>query len=130
METDRRPLNERQALRLLAGMTVGRVVYTVGALPAVLPVLFRLDGEGAVLLSARAGSPFVQAVDDAVVGFETGEVSDTDGSGWSVTVVGRANVLPDPEQVSADGATARPDQVLVRIPPELVTGRRLDPVSG
>ncbi|MER6398620.1 pyridoxamine 5'-phosphate oxidase family protein [Kitasatospora sp. NPDC001603] len=122
-------LDRTGALELLAGAAVGRVVYTVGALPAVLPVPFRLDAAGGVLLSARAGSELARAVDGAVVAFEADEWDGTDGTGWCVTVLGRAEVRPAPATAPAPGDA--PDRhtdrerVLIRVGPELVVGRRL-----
>ncbi|MFC9329244.1 pyridoxamine 5'-phosphate oxidase family protein [Kitasatospora sp. NPDC057015] len=118
------PLDMRQCLRLLAATRVGRVVYTVGALPAVLPTRYRLGTDGSVLLSAAAGSELVRAVSGALVAFEAGEVSESDGSGWSVTVLGRADVTeaPAPHEPSV---LRRPGQVSIRIHAELVTGRLL-----
>ncbi|MFF1798900.1 pyridoxamine 5'-phosphate oxidase family protein [Kitasatospora sp. NPDC058263] len=116
-------------MELLAGAAVGRVVYTVGALPAVLPVPFRLDAAGGVLLSARAGSQLARAVDGAVVAFEADEWDGTDGTGWCVTVLGRAEVRPARATAPAPGDA--PDRhtdrerVLIRVGPELVVGRRL-----
>ncbi|MEE1786704.1 pyridoxamine 5'-phosphate oxidase family protein [Streptomyces sp. SP17BM10] len=109
------PLDERQCLRLLAGASVGRVVYTIGALPAVLPIRYRLGPDGSVLLHATARSELVRAVSGALVAFEAGEVDAADGTGWSVTVLGRADA----------SAGRLPGQVAIRIRPELVTGRLL-----
>ncbi len=108
-------LDALQCRRLLAGMSVGRVVYTVGALPAVLPVRYRLDGDGSVLLRVDAPSTLVRAVSDALVAFEAGALDETDGSGWTVTVLGHARVTRDQNQAS------------IRIMPELVTGVLLPP---
>ncbi|MGW3042121.1 pyridoxamine 5'-phosphate oxidase family protein [Kitasatospora sp. NPDC001159] len=108
-------LDRARALELLARATVGRVVYTIGALPAVQPVSFRLapGQDGGVLLSAPADSELARAVQDAVIAFEADEVNGADGSGWYVTVLGRAQV-----RHAAD--TAR-----IRIRPEVVIGRCL-----
>ncbi|MER5352154.1 pyridoxamine 5'-phosphate oxidase family protein [Kitasatospora sp. NPDC002551] len=130
MESDRiptahAPLDERHCRRLLAGSSVGRVVYTVGALPAVLPVRYRLGRDGSVLLSAAARSELARAVSGALVAFEAGEVDEADGAGWSVTVLGRADVSPDGPPPDARPADARPGRVSIRIRPELVTGRLL-----
>ncbi|WP_405015797.1 pyridoxamine 5'-phosphate oxidase family protein [Kitasatospora sp. NBC_00070] len=114
------PLDERQCLRLLTSASVGRVVYTVGALPAVLPTRYRF-GSGGVLLRAPAGSELVRAVAGSLVAFETGEVHQSDGSGWTVTVLGRAEVAEDP----AAAGSAPAGQVTLLIRAELVTGHLL-----
>jgi nitroimidazol reductase NimA-like FMN-containing flavoprotein (pyridoxamine 5'-phosphate oxidase superfamily) len=123
MKADSEFLDTQQCLQLMAGMTVGRVVYTLDAMPAVLPVRFRIDPDGSVVLDEGAASDLVQAVDGAVIAFETGEVDGADGSGWSVTVLGRASVASAP--AAGTGHVADADQVLIRLHPEVVTGRRL-----
>ncbi|MED7955082.1 pyridoxamine 5'-phosphate oxidase family protein [Streptomyces sp. BE303] len=110
-------LDEWECRRRLAGLAVGRVVYTVGALPAVQPARYSLGADGSVLLSAGAESELVRAVSGAIVAFEAGELNAAEGTGWSVTVLGRADVAPDH---TAKGPT---DTVTVRILPELVSGR-------
>ncbi|MFF2145793.1 pyridoxamine 5'-phosphate oxidase family protein [Kitasatospora sp. NPDC058190] len=121
MTPDTTPLDGRECRRLLAGLSVGRVVYTVGALPAVQPTQYRIGADGSVLLSAIAGSELVRAVSGALVAFEAGELDAADGTGWSVTVLGRVDVTPDRT------ATGPTDTVTVRILPELVSGRLFPP---
>ncbi|MEU9126862.1 pyridoxamine 5'-phosphate oxidase family protein [Kitasatospora sp. NPDC048540] len=123
-QVDHAPLDEQQCLRLLAATTVGRVVYTIGALPAVLPTRYRLGPDGSVLLRAPAGSELVRAVSGALVAFEAGEVDESDGSGWSVTVLGHAAVAEGPAPQDP-ALPCRPGQVSIRIRAELVTGRTL-----
>ncbi|MFD5468672.1 pyridoxamine 5'-phosphate oxidase family protein [Kitasatospora sp. NPDC127059] len=118
-------LDERQCLRLLATASIGRVVYTVGALPAVLPTRYLLDGDAGVLLSAAADSELIRAVSGALVAFEVSEVDETDGSGWSVTVLGRAGVSEEPPPAEIAPAARPAGQVTVRIRPELLKGRVL-----
>ncbi|KES03193.1 pyridoxamine 5'-phosphate oxidase [Streptomyces toyocaensis] len=126
-----RELGRTECLRLMAEVPVGRIVYTRRAMPAVLPVNFALDGDGAVLLRTAADSALVRAIDGAVVAFETDDVDAARRAGWSVVVTGRAAVVTDPaerERLSRTGPVswvpARHD-VFVRIEPELVTGRAL-----
>ncbi|MEV5845273.1 pyridoxamine 5'-phosphate oxidase family protein [Streptomyces sp. NPDC051985] len=126
-----RELDPRECLSLLATVPVGRIVYTRHALPAVLPVNFGLDGDGAVLLRISAASDLLRAVDGAVVAFE-GDAVDADAqSGWSVVVTGPATVVSDPavhERLARTGPRSwapAPHEVFVRIEPELVTGRQL-----
>ncbi|MEU5095639.1 pyridoxamine 5'-phosphate oxidase family protein [Streptomyces sp. NPDC020996] len=126
-----RELDRQECLRLLAKVPVGRIVHTRKALPAVLPVNFCLDGDGAVLLRTSAASELVRAIDQAVVAFEADEVDAVAHSGWSVVITGRAAVVTDPvrhETLARTGPrswVASPREVFVRIEPELVTGREL-----
>ncbi|MGV9452477.1 pyridoxamine 5'-phosphate oxidase family protein [Streptomyces sp. NPDC003635] len=126
-----RELHRRECLRLLAKVPVGRIVHTRHALPAVLPVNFRLLDDGAVLLRTAADSELAKAIDGAVVAFEADEVDVATRSGWSVVVTGPASVITDPRETARlDRAGPRswvpsPTEVFVRIEPELVTGREL-----
>ncbi|WP_155055785.1 pyridoxamine 5'-phosphate oxidase family protein [Streptomyces blattellae] len=126
-----RELERQECLRRMAEVSVGRVVHTRQALPAVLPVNFCLDTDGAVLLCTSAASELVRAIDRAVVAFEVDEVDTVAHGGWSVTVTGRATAVTDPaekERLTRTGPRSwvpSADQVFVRIEPELVTGREL-----
>ncbi|GAA4882745.1 pyridoxamine 5'-phosphate oxidase family protein [Kitasatospora terrestris] len=115
-----RSLDENECYRFLSAAAVGRVVYTVGALPAVLPVRYRIAGDGGVLLPAPAAE-LARAVVGALVAFEAGEVSGEDGSGWSVTVLGHAEAAAAPAAAAGEPGAA----AAIRIRPELVTGRLL-----
>ena len=126
-----RELDRQECMRLLATVPVGRIVYTRRALPAVLPVNFGLDGDGAVLLRTSALSDLANAVDGAVVAFEADEVNAAAHSGWSVVVTGAATRVTDPTEHARLLRTGprswvpAPQEVFVRIEPELVTGRGL-----
>ncbi|MDH6522173.1 pyridoxamine 5'-phosphate oxidase family protein [Streptomyces sp. SAI-090] len=126
-----RELGRQECLQLMAKMPVGRIVFTRQALPAVLPVNFSLDGDGAILLRTSAASELVRAVDGAVVAFEADDVDAARHSGWSVVVTGSATVVTDPAEYQRLARTGplswapAPQEVLIRIEPELVTGREL-----
>ena len=126
-----RELERQECMRLLAKVPVGRIVHTRQALPAVLPVNFSLDSDGAVLLCTSAASELARAVDGTVVAFEADEVDAVTHSGWSVVVTGAATVVRDPdehERLTRTGPRSwapSPQEVFVRIEPELVTGREL-----
>ncbi|GAA3494686.1 pyridoxamine 5'-phosphate oxidase family protein [Streptomyces prasinosporus] len=126
-----REVGRQECLRLMAEVSVGRIVYTRRALPAVLPVNFSLDDDGAVVLRTSAASDLVRAVDGAVVAFEADDVDAARHSGWSVVVTGTATVVTDPaehERLARTGPVSwvpAPREVFVRIEPELVTGREL-----
>ncbi|WP_190014757.1 pyridoxamine 5'-phosphate oxidase family protein [Streptomyces lucensis] len=126
-----RELDRDECLRLLTKVPVGRIVHTRHALPAVLPVNFCLDGDGSVLLRTSASSELARAVDRSVVAFEVDEVDTARNSGWSVVVTGRATVVTDPfererlARIAPRSWVPSPEEVFVRIRPELVTGREL-----
>ena len=126
-----RELERQECLRLLAKVPVGRIVHTRQALPAVLPVNFSLDSDGAVLLCTSAASELARAVDGTVVAFEADEVDAVTHSGWSVVVTGAATVVRDPDELERLTRTGprswapSPEEVFVRIEPELITGREL-----
>ncbi|OKJ91045.1 pyridoxamine 5'-phosphate oxidase [Streptomyces sp. CB02400] len=115
----------------MAGVPVGRTVFTRRALPAVLPVNFRLAADGAVLLRTAAGSELVRAVDGAVVAFEADDVDAARQSGWSVVVTGPATVVTDlaeHRRLARTGPVSRAPsarEVFVRVETEPVTGREL-----
>ncbi|GAA3880388.1 pyridoxamine 5'-phosphate oxidase family protein [Streptomyces lacrimifluminis] len=128
-----RELDRQECLRLMAKVPVGRIVYTRQALPAVLPVNFCLDRDAAVLVRTSASSELVGAIVGAVVAFEADAVDAGTHSGWSVVVMGPATLVTDPAEharllrtgpLSWAPAPA-PQEVFVRIAPELVTGREL-----
>lgn len=126
-----RELDREECRQRLAKAAVGRIVHTRDALPAVLPVTFLLDPDGAVLLRTSAASELVRAIDGAVVAFEADEVDAAARSGWSVVITGSASVVTDRtehERLVRTGPrswVAWPVEVFVRIEPELVRGREL-----
>ncbi|MET8560815.1 pyridoxamine 5'-phosphate oxidase family protein [Streptomyces flaveolus] len=128
-----RELGRQECLDLLATVPVGRIVCTRQALPAVVLVNFGLDSDGAVLLRTSAGSELACAVDGAVVAFEADVVDAVACSGWSVVVTGRAAVVTDTaeldrlERIGPRSWVPSPQEVFVRVEPELVTGRELVP---
>ncbi|MFF5342337.1 pyridoxamine 5'-phosphate oxidase family protein [Streptomyces althioticus] len=126
-----RELGRQECLQLMNKVSVGRIVFTRHALPAVLPVNFGLDHDDAVLLRTSATSDLVRAIDGAVVAFEADDVDAARHSGWSVVVTGSATVVTDPDEhrrLARTGPVSwvpAPQEVFVRIEPELVTGREL-----
>lgn len=126
-----RELARQECLDRLVRATVGRVVHTRDALPAVLPVNFSLDADSAVLLRTPADSELARSIDGVVVAFEADAVDVAARSGWSVVVTGHATVVVDPaahEYLSRTGPqswAASPEDVFIRIASELVTGREL-----
>ena len=86
-----------EALRLVASVSLGRLVFTHLALPAVRPVPHLVDGPR-IIIRAELGSAITAAVgvDGAtVVAYEADAIDPAEYLGWSVVVVGRASPLTD-----------------------------------
>ena len=124
-------LGRDEALELAATATVGRVVYSRYAMPAVHLVNFKLDGED-VVFKTRKGAKFGAAVADTVVAFEVDQVDDATHSGWTVTLTGRSSLVTGPaekERLAGLGIdTWLPDrEYFIRVRTQVVAGRRIQP---
>jgi hypothetical protein len=123
-------LTEGQCLQLLTTGEVGRIALSIGAMPAIFPVNYRLI-DGAILFRTSPGSKLSAATAGAVVAFEVDDFDTGRRTGWSVLVVGRAEVVHDlgitykvldAELLPmADGSRT----AIVRIEPSFVSGRRI-----
>ncbi len=91
-------LDEAEALRLLASVEFGRVVFTVNALPAIRPVNHLLD-DGRIIIRTRLTSAIssrARSADGVVVAYEADDINSQTRTGWSVVVTGRAHTVTDP----------------------------------
>ena len=123
-------LDRAESMRLLASVPVGRLIFTVGALPAVRLMNFAL-ADGLIVLRTAADTTVASKVGDAVVAFEADDVDAATSSGWSVIVTGRASLVADPDLVAryqqvplVAWAPGDRDQFVV-ITTEVVEGRRV-----
>lgn len=121
-----------ECVLLLSSARIGRAVFTERALPAVQPVNYVVRDD-TIIISAAAGSRLATAASDAVLGFEVDQIDPELHTGWTVTVVGRSQLVRDPVEVSAlsglpliPWALGRHTQ-FIRLALELVHGRRLLP---
>jgi nitroimidazol reductase NimA-like FMN-containing flavoprotein (pyridoxamine 5'-phosphate oxidase superfamily) len=123
-------LEREQCLELLRKAPVGRLIFTEHALPAVQPVDFRW-WRGDVVIRIAEPAVLAAASGNRVVAFETDELDADLHCGWSVTVVGHAQVITEvPDLIELSGVFSRPRiggrrDYFVRIRTEKVTGRRL-----
>ncbi|MBP2328758.1 nitroimidazol reductase NimA-like FMN-containing flavoprotein (pyridoxamine 5'-phosphate oxidase superfamily) [Kibdelosporangium banguiense] len=108
-------LDREQCLDLLQTVRFGRLVFTEDALPAVQPVNFRLY-EGQIVIRVAGSAKLRAASGNAVVAFQADELDPDLRAGWSVTVVGHAQLIFDTDElVELSGVWLQP----------WVTGRRL-----
>jgi nitroimidazol reductase NimA-like FMN-containing flavoprotein (pyridoxamine 5'-phosphate oxidase superfamily) len=123
-------LSRSDCLALAETVPIGRIVFTDQALPAILPVNFLFD-DGCLIIRTADGTKLAAAMRGTIVAFETDDYDAGTESGWSVTVVGRAESVVDaaesarlarlPLRTWAPGHRDR----FIRIRPEYVTGRRI-----
>lgn len=123
-------LDEDEARALLGEAGVGRVGLTIGALPAIFPVNYRVV-DGSVVFRTAPGSKMSAATQGAVVAFEVDDYQASERAGWSVLVVGQAELVHDLDvtfrvldaglEPFADGRRSH----IVRIEPTFVSGRRI-----
>ncbi|MCB5179303.1 pyridoxamine 5'-phosphate oxidase family protein [Streptomyces antimicrobicus] len=134
-----RELDRTEALGLLATVSLGRIVFTQDALPAVRPVNHLLDGEDIVVRVLGGGAlASLAAPTDApgvVVAYEADQIDPETHLGWSVVVTGYARPVADPGDVDRYTAALRPwvGQPVtgtVRIRPDLVTGFQVEAVPS
>ena len=124
-------LGRGECLELLAGASVGRVVFTDRGLPVVLPVTFLLEDD-AVVFRTDMGSQLATKTNGAVVAFEVDDVEPALRVGWSVSVHGQATTGPASAGLKSrlvPWAPGARDEI-VRIPLTVVTGRRIRPRPG
>ena len=126
-------LTRAQCFALLATQDVGRLVFTAGSLPAIVPVAYALDGDTLALRTA-AGSRIARHAVDTVVAFEVDQVSRSLRGGWSVVVTGRSRRETDPVEAARlqqelPRWVGGERDVVVRVGLELITGRRI-PFAG
>ncbi|WKX69022.1 pyridoxamine 5'-phosphate oxidase family protein [Streptomyces sp. XD-27] len=92
-------LSEQECWQRLGTHGIGRLAYTAGGAPVLLPVNFLVDGRSVVYRTDPAGPAAVRA--GAEVAFETDHVDEVSGLGWSVLVAGTAEHLTDPDMLDA-----------------------------
>lgn len=91
-------LTRARCLELLATVPIGRVVYTDRALPAIRPVNFAVVDDQVIIRSTGFGA-LTAATRGSVVAFEADYFDDGPAGAWSVTIIGRAREVTDPERL-------------------------------
>ncbi len=125
-------LPRAESLRLLSTVSLGRLVFTHLALPAIRPVNHAV-ADDQVIIRAYLGTAISTAVRDGsstVVAYEADLIDPDTHLGWSVIIVGRATRITDPAEANryrqllqpwvADGADD-----IITIEADMVDGFRL-----
>jgi hypothetical protein len=121
-------LDSDECLRLLATVSIGRIAISSGALPVILPINYRVDGDR-ILFRTGSGTKLDAATRNAVVAFEVDHIDPMYHSGWSVVVTG---IAADVEGAADEAIWSTPRWAggdvdrLVAISINQISGRRLD----
>jgi hypothetical protein len=119
-------------MSLLSSVSVGRIVFTARALPAIRPVCHLVDGDYVIIRTDRNAAITSELRADAgtVVAYEADVIDMTEHLGWSVMVVGVAHRMIDPDEATVyrqalrSWVSGEKDQVIA-IHADMVTGFRM-----
>jgi hypothetical protein len=125
-------LSRQESMRLLGSVSLGRIVFTARALPAIRPVSHLVDGDR-IIIRTDGGAAIVSEIRaDAgtVVAYEADAFDMAERIGWSVIVVGVAHRVTDPGEAAAYRRALRswvagPKDQVIAIQADMVTGFRL-----
>ena len=116
---------------LLRGASLGRVVFTMRAMPAIRPVNHLVDGR-MIVIRSHLGSAIAghASSNGAVVCYEADDIDPVRHTGWSVIATGMARLVTDPDvigryQQKLEPWVSRPMDQVIAITPETITGIRL-----
>ena len=123
------------ALRLLGSIWLGRIVFTVDAVPAIRPV-DHVVADGCVIVRTDVDTVLARTLRRSgtrgtSVAYEADDIDLVKHIGWSVIVTGRAHLVTDPREIRRYRAVLHssvesPMDLAVRIRPSTVTGYQLD----
>ena len=128
-------LDRAESLHMLGTAQVGRLIFTVNALPAVRLMNFAVV-DGVIVLRTAGDTTIARKIDDVIVAFEVDDLDVATSSGWSVVVTGRATLVSDPDLIARyrnvplrPWAPGERDQFLT-ITIEILEGHRVSRPAG
>jgi nitroimidazol reductase NimA-like FMN-containing flavoprotein (pyridoxamine 5'-phosphate oxidase superfamily) len=125
-------LTEAESWQLLQSVSLGRIVFTRHAMPAIRPVNHLVDDK-MIVIRSHLGSAIVtraSADDGTVVAYEADEIDPVRHTGWSVIATGIAQLIRESaaitryQQLLEPWAAGQMDYV-ISIKPQIITGVRL-----
>lgn len=125
-------LTAAEAWQLLESASLGRIVFTHEAMPAVRPVNHVVDGQ-MIIIRSHLGAAIVghaATEDGTVVCYEADDIDVERHTGWSVIATGTARLVRDPDVMARYEQrlvpwVERPMDYVIAITPRIVTGLRL-----
>jgi nitroimidazol reductase NimA-like FMN-containing flavoprotein (pyridoxamine 5'-phosphate oxidase superfamily) len=123
-------LHRDECVSLLSSSSFGRLAVTVGALPAIFPVNYLVDGQR-ILVRTGEGTKLDAAMRDAIVAFEVDHADGLVHGGWSVCVTGRSSEIRDEAELGRIAQMPLPhwapnrNSHVMAVSLDLVSGRRI-----
>lgn len=133
-------LTEGECWRLLESVSIGRVVFTHRAMPAIRPVNHFIESRTIIIRTHLGAAIASRATEQApaglgkargsVVCYEADELDPVRHTGWSVIATGLARLVTDPADIARYATAIEPwiagdmDQAVV-IEPQFLSGIRL-----
>jgi len=123
-------LTEGECWQLLGSVSLGRVVFTHRAMPAIRPVNHVIDNQKIIVRSHLGAAITSRADVGSVVCYEADDLDPVRHTGWSVIATGLARLVREPdaiaryEQLLEPWVSEQMDHV-VSIEPRFLTGIRL-----
>ena len=104
-------------------------MFTERALPAVVPVNFIVQDD-AIVMSTATDTRLASAATRGVLAFQVDDIDPSTRSGWSVVVVGVAELVESSLEQARIRCLLQPwapgdNQVFIRLPLKVVTGRQI-----
>jgi hypothetical protein len=125
-------LTTAESWQLLASVSLGRIVFTQHAMPAIRPVNHLVD-DHVIVIRSHLGAAIVAhaaADDGVVVCYEADELDPVRHTGWSVIATGMARMVRDPDAITRYQQLLEPwvdgqMDYVIAIRPQIITGIRL-----
>jgi hypothetical protein len=96
-----RHAGEHESWQFLASVSLGRIAFTMNALPAIRPVNHLTDDKTIIVRSHLGAAIVKHAADDgAVVRYEADKLDPVRHTGWSVIATGMARLVREPAAVA------------------------------
>jgi hypothetical protein len=126
----RRAIAHTEALQLLGGVALGRIAFTVDALPTIRPVNHIVDQGDIIVRGHRGVDVVLKAAAGKVVAYSADVIDPRTYVGWSVTLTGMAQMIDSPAEMERYPSIVRPwgtqeQEYVIRVHPEVVIGFEL-----
>jgi nitroimidazol reductase NimA-like FMN-containing flavoprotein (pyridoxamine 5'-phosphate oxidase superfamily) len=132
-------LTAAECWRLLAGTSLGRIVFTRMALPAIRPVNHLVEDRTIIIRSHMGAAIVYRAASGGgtVVCYEADDLDPVEHTGWSVIATGTAQLVRDPAAIARYQRELEPwaasgdMDYVIAVEPQMITGLRISvPTAG